>query len=126
MQDREVNIENTAALPRFDGDLRVAFIRLESRSEKDVRHEMAQKKKEMTNLKLHGFCEWDVCVLGIQHRKSENKIMTHEPEEIFCLRTQVHHSIFHRAADITKTTSSKFGGSLQNKNEWLKHMICHK
>ena len=71
----------------------------------------------MTNLKLHSFCEWDVCVLGIQHRKSENKIMNHEPEEISCLRAQVHHSIFHRAADITKTTSSKFGGSLQNKNE---------
>ena len=45
MQDREVNIENTAALPWFDGDLRVAFIGLESRSEKDVRHEMAQKKE---------------------------------------------------------------------------------
>jgi hypothetical protein len=45
MQDREVNIENTAALPWFDGDLRVAFIGLESRSENDVRHEMAQKKE---------------------------------------------------------------------------------
>ena len=51
--------------------------------------------------------------------------MNNEPEEIFCLRAQGHHSIFHRAADINKTTSSKFGGSLQNKNELLKHMMCH-
>ena len=45
MRVREVNIENTAALPGFRGDLRVALIRLESRSEKDVRNEMAQKKE---------------------------------------------------------------------------------
>jgi hypothetical protein len=52
-------------------------------------------------------------------------MLDNEPEEIFCLRAQVHQSIFHRAADVNKTTSSKFGGSLQNQNELLKHMMRH-
>ena len=41
------------------------------------------------------------------------KKQRHKPEQILGLRSQVHHSIFHGAADVPESAGGKLGGGLK-------------